>query len=463
MQKSDILDRVARRFRACARPGASVFVAVSGGADSTALLFMLHALKKKCAIRRLAVLHVNHGLRGKESDGDEAFVASLARRLGVPVFTKALSGRSLRAPGMEAWARGERYRFFRETREREHYDHVATGHTADDQAETILFRIMRGTGLRGLRGILPMRDDGVIRPILDLRRDDLAAWLALQGIRFRYDSSNDDPAFKRNLIRREVLPALERREPGARELLIQTAEKAQEIWRRAQPRIGKWVSSFVKREANRFVVGKAGLADAFHASEGLRMLFDHYAIPTDSSHIDEVIENRARRGGEYLLPGGTWRYYPQRDTIVFCKGMLSGTGPFSYALSVPGTTECPGPGARFIVEEKGAIKGAFPGKISRDNLSAVLDLDASGRRLVFRSWRADDFFVPFGGSQRTNVKSFLAKQKFSRNERLGLGVVAGRDGVIVWIPGVRLSELARVTSRSRKVLKICYQAYPAAR
>jgi tRNA(Ile)-lysidine synthase len=134
MQKSDILDRVARRFRTIAQPCASVLVAVSGGADSTALLFLLHALKKRCAIRRLGVLHVNHGLRGRESDGDEAFVASLARRLRAPLFVKTLSGRALHAPGMEAWARGERYKYFLEVKSRGCYDFIATGHTADDQA-----------------------------------------------------------------------------------------------------------------------------------------------------------------------------------------------------------------------------------------------------------------------------------------------------------------------------------------
>jgi tRNA(Ile)-lysidine synthase len=458
MQKPDILDHVARRFRMCAQPGASVLVAVSGGADSTALLFLLHALKKRCAIRRLAVAHVNHGLRGRDSDGDETFAASLARRLRVPFFLKTLSGRSLHSPGMEAWARGERYKFFLEVKARERYDCIATGHTADDQAETVLFRIMRGAGLRGLRGVLAKRDDGVIRPIIDLRREELVAWLGPQGINFRHDSSNDDCNFQRNRMRLEVLPEIERREKGSRGLLLRIAEEAQGIWDSVQPRIGKWVSLFVKRSDKTFIVDKAGLADAFHASEGLRMLFDHYGIPTDSPHIDEVINNTARTGREYLLPGGEWRYFPRRDAIVFSRGPLSGAKPFSYALSVPGTTECPACGARFIAVEK----TASPGKIAKDNRTVVLDREACGRELVYRSWRSDDFFVPFGSRRRTGVDSFLAKQKLSKVERKAVGVVEGGSGAIVWIPGVRLSELVRVTPDTRKVLRISYQSYPAA-
>ncbi|MBN2188245.1 MAG: tRNA lysidine(34) synthetase TilS [Chitinispirillaceae bacterium] len=456
MQKPDIFHRVARRYRSIAQPGASVLVAVSGGADSTALLFLLHALKRRCAIRRLGVLHVNHGLRGRDSDGDERFVASLSRRLRMPFFLKTLSGRSLHQPGMEAWARGERYRFFLEVKDRERYDCIATGHTADDQAETVLFRIMRGAGLRGLRGILAKRDDGVIRPIIDLRREEIVAWLGRQGMAFRHDSSNDDRSFQRNRMRFEVLPALEGREPGSRRLLLRIAEKTQGIWIRAQPRIGKWVSSFVKRGDAGFIVDKAGLADPFHSSEGLRMLFDHYGIPTDSPHIDEVIKNTARTGREYLLPGGQWRYFPRRDTLVFSRGPLADAATFSFALAVPGTTECPGCGVRFIAVEKAAPMG----EISKDNLTVMLDREACGTRLVYRNWRPRDVFVPFGSRRRTGVGPFLAKQKLGKGERKALGVVEGRDGAVVWIPGVRLSELVRVTPTTKRVLKISYQSCP---
>jgi tRNA(Ile)-lysidine synthase len=458
MQKPDILDRVARRCRGIVQPGASVLVAVSGGADSTALLFLLHALKRRFAIRRLAVLHVNHGLRGRESDGDERFAASLARRLRLPFFLKTLSGRTLHSSGVEAWARGERYRFFLRVKEQERYDHIATGHTADDQAETVLFRVMRGAGLRGLRGILSRRDDGVIRPLIDLRREEIAAWLRTQGIAFRHDSSNDDRCFQRNRMRLEVLPELERRRPGSRRLLLRIAEKAQDIWNRVQPRIGKWVSLFVTRSESAFTVSRAGLSDAFHASEGLRMLFDHYGIPTDSPHIDEVIRNGAAAGREYLLPGGVWRYYPRRDVIVFSRGPDAGVSSFSYTLAVPGITECPLCGARFVAVERDAPHGA----VAKDNHTVMLDREACGTKLVYRSWRPGDLFVPFGSRRRTGVGPFLAKQKRGKEERKTIGVVEGRDGAVVWIPGVRLSDLVRVTPKTKKVIKISYQSCPAA-
>jgi tRNA(Ile)-lysidine synthase len=457
MSAGDILGRVARRYRSLAPANASVLAAVSGGADSTALLCMLHALKERCAIRRLGVLHVNHGLRGRASDGDEAFVASLARRMRLPLYLKKLSGTTLHAAGTEAWARRERYGFFDAVRERERYDAVATGHTADDQAETVLFRLMRGTGLRGLRGILADRGDGVIRPMIDCRRKEILAWLRSRRLRFRHDASNDDRAFRRNQIRHEVLPLIERSEPDARKLLVRIAEKAGGMWSAMRPAVDKWISGYAKKHPGWFTVAKKGLADGVIASEGLRALFELYAIPTDSSHVDEVIKNRARSRGEYLLPGGAWRYYPLRKTIAFRTSSAPPAGPFSYALTVPGITECPGGGARFIADEK----HARPEKIPGDNLTVVLDREACGRKLVYRSWRSGDRFVPLGSDRQTGVGSFLAKQRLSKVERTGLGVVEGRDGAVIWIPGVRISNLVRVTPATRRFLMIVYQSCPA--
>ena len=461
MSSTDIIDRVARRYRRLAPKGASVLVAVSGGGDSTGLLFMLHALKERCAIKRLGVLHVNHGLRGSESDEDETFVASLAQRLKAPFYVKRLKGRSLRSPGMEAWARSERYGFFQKIKAQEGYDCIATGHTADDQAETVLFRIMRGTGLRGLRGILAQREDRVIRPIIDLRREELRSWLASRDIRFRHDSSNDDCAFGRNRIRLQILPALERQEPGAIERLLKITERAAKIWDSAEPAIERWISAYVKKYDGRFIVKKEGLADGFHASEGLRTLFEDHSIPTDSSHVEEVMDHGGRTSGEYLLPGGEWRYYPGRATIVFSKKSSPGSGQFRYALAVPGTTECPECGARFIITGGKTHQKMRPEKIPTDNRTVVLDRKACGPRLVFRSWRGDDRFTPFGSNRQTRVGPFLAKQKLSKQERIGLGVVEGRNGSIVWIPGVRISQQVRITAHTREFLKILYQSCPS--
>ncbi len=454
---STVIERCIARYKSLVPGKASVLVAASGGGDSTALLCMLHGQRRRLGIRRLGVVHVNHGLRGAESDGDQRFVAGLAERLGCPLFLKKLSGRTLHDAGMEEWARRERYRFYLEVKERERYDCVATGHTADDQAETVLMRIVRGSGLRGMRGILPKRDDGIIRPILDLRREEVVGWLASRGIGFRDDSSNSDHSFERNRIRHTVLPMMEKREPNALKKLTRIAELSGELWRAMQPAVDRWIAARVKGMSDRFFIEKAGFDDELHAGEGLRRVFEHYGIPVDARHIEEVAARRGRTDGEFPLPGGVWRYYPRRTTVLFMNHQSADSHEFSYRIASKGVTECPAACARFLANEATAL-----GTLPFDNLTVALDRDLCGSNLTFRSIRPADRFVPLGASGPVGVASFLAKQGVSKAERPAFGVVESGDGRIIWIPGMRIGQAARITRDTVRILELSYQSYSCA-
>ncbi len=316
MAVKELLEKTALRCEALIPPGASVLVAVSGGADSVALLNLLHRLSKTLAIKRLGVLHVNHGLRGSESDRDEKFVRELAKKLALSFYSKRLGGKSLHDAGIEAWARSVRYRFFHEIQKREKYDLVATGHTANDQAETVLMRLLRGTGLRGLRGILPGRDDGVIRPVIDLRRNEIETWLLSQKISCCHDSSNDDQTLNRNRVRHTLLPDLQITEPDIVSKLGAIAAAAQDVFSMMQPGIDKWTKIFVKKKKECFVVDINGFDDDVHASEALRSLLEEFDIPADAGHIDEILTNHDRAGRTFLLPGN-WQYRPVQGNLVF--------------------------------------------------------------------------------------------------------------------------------------------------
>jgi len=192
----------------------TVLVAVSGGADSVALARALAALRG-ASRGRLIVAHLNHQLRGEEAAADERFVLELSRRLELPceVRREPVAGRAaLAGDGLEAAARAARYQFFRETAERLGARHVATAHTADDQAETILHRALRGTGLNGLAGMRRVRPLGsaatIIRPLLGVRRAEVLDYLDERGQPYRDDSTNSDPRFTRNRLRHNLLPRL---------------------------------------------------------------------------------------------------------------------------------------------------------------------------------------------------------------------------------------------------------------
>lgn len=203
--------------------GARLGVAVSGGADSVCLLLSL-ALLAPSRGWSLTVLHLNHGVRGEDADADTAWVEQLSAKLGWPCH----SGRQRIEPGpdWENRARQARLKFFREQMKLHALDRVATGHTLDDQAETVLLRLLRGAGPEALSGILPVTREGLIRPMLDVTHEQARNWLVSQGIGWREDASNLHLHHTRNWLRHEILPAVRRRFPSAQEALARHAAAA---------------------------------------------------------------------------------------------------------------------------------------------------------------------------------------------------------------------------------------------
>ncbi|MCS6975876.1 MAG: tRNA lysidine(34) synthetase TilS [Gemmatales bacterium] len=236
--------------------GRPILVAVSGGPDSTALLDVLRE------IGPVAAAHLNHQLRGAESDADEQFVTSLCQRLGVTLHVERRNvaeeaARSHR--NLEAHARSVRYQWLAETARRHGISLVATGHTLNDQAETVLFHVLRGTGLRGLRGIAARRNlaEGVevIRPMLRVRRSEVLAYLQKRGLPYREDSSNRDPRFTRTWLRHELLPFVERGFPGDPVAALgRLAEESRQLLRDQQKRVEACLAKAEKPRAGEVIV-----------------------------------------------------------------------------------------------------------------------------------------------------------------------------------------------------------------
>ena len=220
--------------------GIRLGVAVSGGADS---VFLLHVLAARSGAS-LTVLHVNHGLRGAESDRDAAFVAELATGLGLAFVGHRMGAV---AGNLEQYCRRERMAFFGKLIADGVVDRVATGHTASDQAETVLMRLLRGAGTTGLRGVLPVSAEGLVRPLLGVRRDEIREWLFTRGLRWREDASNLSEDFLRNRVRARLLPLMRELDAGVDGALERVAEMAavdEDYWRgeagAVLERIGSW-------------------------------------------------------------------------------------------------------------------------------------------------------------------------------------------------------------------------------
>ncbi len=310
------VERVGAAIETLGAGGQRVVVAVSGGPDSTALLVALHALRRKSSAD-IAAAHANHALRGKDSDADEQFVRELCGRLHVPIACRRLpvgiDARD-RDEGIEATARRLRRAFYSDAAMELNARFVATAHTADDQAETVLHRIVRGTGLAGLAGIPARREltagVSLIRPLLAIRRTEVLEFLAARGQLAREDLSNRDLRFTRNRLRHEVLPYLaEHLNPQVAEALVRLAAHAAA----AQEAIGQQTAKLrrraVVREHTRQVtldVAPLRRASTFLVCELLRQIWVDHSWPLQEvgqADLERVARLAHDDGAAWDLPG----------------------------------------------------------------------------------------------------------------------------------------------------------------
>ncbi|MDD5496703.1 MAG: tRNA lysidine(34) synthetase TilS [Candidatus Omnitrophica bacterium] len=233
--QSNLTERVLKTIRnyELLEPGDRVLAAVSGGPDSVFLLHVLRHLKNKLGLKDIVACNIDHGLRGRESREDSLFVSRLCKSAGVKLIQKKITAKSLKSKvySTEEMARQARYRFFRKASCDSGANVIATGHTLDDQAETVLMRVIKGASLKGAVGILPTREDGdvrVIRPLLELEKSEIIRFLDDKRIDYRIDRTNLEPIYFRNVVRSEIVPFLERYNPRLKRALFNLAEHLRE-------------------------------------------------------------------------------------------------------------------------------------------------------------------------------------------------------------------------------------------
>jgi tRNA(Ile)-lysidine synthase len=460
MQSSELLAEIKRFFQTHFHTiPQSVCVAVSGGSDSVALFSLLYRFKEQLGISRLAIIHINHRLRGSESDDDEAFVRRLAQQTDTPFFLTTLTPLQ-KNTGIEEWARAQRYLFFEHIRKTQGYDAVATGHTANDQAETVLMRMARGCGLKGLCAITPVRQDGIIRPLLQCTRQQLREWLVDINAEYREDSSNADTLFQRNRIRHTVIPQLCSYNENAVAHLAGLADHARAAWKILEPILMAWITDNVCYYGeSAFSISRAALTQETVCKEALAELFRKKHIRFGHKHIDDFITNSHKRAGIFLLAGG-WNYKANGDVVQVTKENPKPVGrisipedSFYYELAVPGRTECIDAGVCFCVDCCDVRDMENPA-FDNNNMTVFLDARSLCGSLVFRAPTYNDSFTPLGCSGTRNVRSFILKQTHARNTSVPVGVVATSGGEILWIPGIRISDAYKLSPDACTILKI---------
>ena len=421
-------------------PGDRIGAAVSGGADSVALLYVLRELFPEA---QLGVVHCNHCLRGAESEQDEAFVRALARRLELSVSVRRQDA-PRRAGGcaenLEKAARDCRYRFFCELLAAGAYDKIATAHTRSDQAETVLFRLLRGAAGPGLSAVRPLRNGAIVRPMLDVSRDEVEAYLTAQGISWREDSSNNDMAFARNRLRRELLPQLKREwNPQIERTLAKTADwhfAEQLFW---EARTDELVAACASREPRGLLL-QVEAVRKLHPAEQRRLL--RRALAESSSRADAVGFDHveAVRAAVHADAGSVRIDLPGlRVERSFDRILLRQPGAcaasFDVPLRVPGRTEAPGTAAIRI--ETRFIGPSADKKRYNATDWAFLDWDRMPKPLRLRNRRPGDRYRPAGRTAAKKLKRLFQENRIHSWRREGWPVIAasadgGRNEVIVW-------------------------------
>ncbi len=472
------------------RPGDRVGVAVSGGADSVALLLLLVELRKKLGIV-LSVVHFNHKLRGNASDADEKFVAKLAAKLGlefhsasVYVAKKAQSERA----NLEDAARRARYDYFRSLVESGTCTRIAVAHTADDQAETVLAHILRGTGLAGLGGIYPIAGP-VIRPLLGVRRSELRRFLRAQKQAWREDATNRDTKRMRARIRKKLLPLLEKQfQPAIVEHLTTLAELAREDEAFLEAIAEEHLRAAMQKcnEGERIAVNdllepwrrKGFSAENAESAENTeanalskRMVrrivqsIKPRAGQLGAAHVATVLQfaRNGQNGSSLALPGGV-EVRKERDALVFqavenaaSRTARSAPREYEYKINLAGGD------AEVSVAELGCVFRLkvidWPRKRGEtSNDGAVLDRERLRFPLVLRNWRPGDRMRPLGHRNAHKLKRLLNEKRVSRWERDGWPVLTS-GGVLVWARGFPVAAEFAANERTRAGIVIVEEKF----
>jgi tRNA(Ile)-lysidine synthase len=451
--------------------GDAVLVGVSGGPDSVALVHILRALAPKYGLK-LAIAHLNHGLRQNASDSDQAFVTALAEKFQMPLYAEKQDVRHYKKSrhlSVEEAARQVRYRFYHRSASEFGYDKIALGHHADDNAEQVLMAMLRGSGPLGLAGIPPVRADHIIRPLINLRRSELLDYLASQNLDYVEDSSNRDLRLLRNKIRSRLIPELQAEyNPKCVDSLnrMATILLAEEKWiddhilqifkdavvRDDPHRLGLRLDR-LKQEpiaAQRRLIRKAFL----HVKGNLRRI--------TFTHIEAVLKlvQQGTAGNMLNLPDHICVGRDQGCLLISnAQHKPPRTGGRHLPPAVPEYSyQLPRVG-EILIQEAGMqisfneipIKHVSDWQQTKRQM-AYMDRDKLSFPLVIRNFRPGDRFSPLGirGSQK--VKKYFIDHKISRTERMKCPIVLSRNKII-WVAGHRLDNAVKIDSQTRRVLK----------
>lgn len=438
------------------QPGQRVGAAVSGGADSVCLVHLLHELAGEWGIS-IRVVHLNHQLRGSESEQDEAFVRELAARLGFPVSCDRAPDLRSSSGNLEQAAREARRRFFHRLLAEGVVDRIATAHTRSDQAETVLLRLLRGTGNAGLAGILPVTAEGLVRPLIACSRAEVEEYLNERGLVWREDRSNADLSFLRNRVRSELLPLMERDyAPGISGILAATAEVAraeESYWAAETEALAR---RYFRVEGGAVIVEAAVLAN-LHPAVARRLVraaihrVKNSLRGIDLAHVEQVLELALHNEGHgrRLIPG-----VDVMRSFEWLRLAPPRTGPrqdrdYCYPVTPPFPRRFTPSGGGSICLELLDGTDALAGY---NEEMAAIDWDRLAAPVELRNWHPGDW-IELPGRAAAKLKSPFQEGRVPLWERQGWPLLVS-GGEVVWTRRFGVAAGRSAGAATRRILRV---------
>jgi tRNA(Ile)-lysidine synthase len=422
------------------KPGDKILLAVSGGIDSMVMAHLFLHLGNKTAIA-----HCNFSLRDDDSDNDEKLVREYAVKHNIPFFTKRFKTKEFakeRGISIQMAARELRYSWFEEVRLKNGFDSIAVAHNLNDNIETLLLNMIRGTGLTGMTGMKPVTNH-IIRPLLFATRSDITEYCLKNKIIYREDKSNSGTKYTRNKIRHLVIPVLKEINPSVESTLNETAKRfagVNEIYSDYISRVRKNVSE----SSNEYITFNISLLnDYLHNSTILFELFRPFGI--NNSQLDDLLNVIKGKTGGHILTQ-THRILKNRKEIIVSEKQLVEETDYNI-INITGLRKV----SVFVSARYIKIDKSF--KIPADPLIACIDCEKLSFPLVIRKWKSGDHFYPLGMKQLKKLSDYFVDSKYSKIDKEEVFILES-EGNIVWIVGDRIDNRYRVTESTKKGLLI---------
>jgi len=465
---SSIVERVENILQKYNINSTNLVIGISGGPDSVCLTHILYSLKDKYKLN-LYLVHINHKLRGIDSERDEKFVIALARKLNLPLTVKRINIKEIakkKKLNIELLSREYRYKIFFSTANKVNAEYVVTAHTCDDNAETIVYNILRGCGVSGIAGIRELRTEiykgkviKILRPLRSTLRKEVLKYLKINHLRYRVDKTNYSLKYKRNFIRLKILPLLEKVNPQAKIHMLNLSNIIFEGEKFLEKIVIKSIGKVCTEQKGKIIIYRERFLkyENFLQAQILQYLLNKLNILSSDNilKLQSYLHNTKQNPSPLAL-NNDWIVYPldKRRTVLEKKKSIVKEQNFSYPINIDGETYIP----ELKIYVKTQLLDTKNFILTKNKMMAFFDYDKiKNKRLYARLWKNGDWMYPLGmGKRKKKLHDIFIDEKVpAETRKTTLLITSGKNSHhVLWIYNLKMDDTVKITNETKKILHI---------